>query len=230
MAIGPWWLLYRGSYGPTDRHAHHAVQILSSSAPATVLDHRGRPTSDHTLVIPSDIDHQIDSNGRALIVFVDADSSVGRRLTRSCEGQVAAFDRFVAVDTSDASAVVNRLLGLVDPAVGESRPVSPEIAAVLGELADDPDTGTAPGLADRVGLSPSRFSERFTREVGIPLRSYRRWVRMLHAVDALGAGASLTEAAHRAGFTDSAHLTHTFRANFGLAPSDLLAATQFEDH
>ena len=32
-------------------------------------------------------------------------------------------------------------------------------------------------------------------------------------------GASLTEAAHLAGFADSAHLSRTFRAMFGVAPS-----------
>jgi AraC-like DNA-binding protein len=227
--MGPWWLLYRGRYGQTDPHAHHAVQILSSSTKVTVLDEAGHPTSGLTLAIPSDVHHQIDSSGRAVIVFVDADSAVGRRLARSCGSHIAACDGFVPVDALNAAAVVEQLLVLVDPAASETRPVSSAIAQVLAALADDPDAGTARQFASRVGLSPSRFSARFSREVGIPLRSYRRWVRMLHAVDALAAGASITEAAHRAGFTDSAHLTHTFRAHFGLAPRDLLAATQFED-
>jgi len=108
--------------------------------------------------------------------------------------------------------------------------VSDGVAAALAELADDPGAGTVVEFAARSGLSPSRFSQRFAREVGIPLRSYRRWVRMLHALDALATGASLTAAAHCAGFTDSAHLTHTFRDHFGLAPTDLLAATRFEPH
>ena len=47
-------------------------------------------------------------------------------------------------------------------------------------------------------------------------------------LEALAQGASLTAAAHDAGFTDSAHLTHTFRDHFGLAPTDLLAATRFQ--
>lgn len=32
-------------------------------------------------------------------------------------------------------------------------------------------------------------------------------------------GSSLTEAAHVAGFADSAHLSRTFRSMFGIAPS-----------
>lgn len=39
-------------------------------------------------------------------------------------------------------------------------------------------------------------------------------------------GAGLTEAAHRAGFADSAHLSRTFRAMFGVAPSLLFKPGQ----
>jgi AraC-like DNA-binding protein len=40
-------------------------------------------------------------------------------------------------------------------------------------------------------------------------------------VDVFAAGGSLTDAAHEAGFADSAHLSRTFRRMFGVAPSSL---------
>lgn len=58
-------------------------------------------------------------------------------------------------------------------------------------------------LAAAVGLSPSRVTHLLRDQVGIPLRTYRRWVRFLIAAEALR-GASLTDAAHRAGFADVA--------------------------
>ena len=39
----------------------------------------------------------------------------------------------------------------------------------------------------------------------------------------IAAGCSLTEAAHDAGFSSSAHLSSTFKRMFGLTASDLLA-------
>jgi len=59
---------------------------------------------------------------------------------------------------------------------------------------------------------------------GLPLRRFRIWNRMGVAIAAVSAGASLTVAAHRAGFSSSAHFSTAFRAMFGLCPSDLVAA------
>ena len=205
VAVGPWWLRYTGVYGPTGRHAHHAVQIISSTTDVTVA--HGRDASSTvlrapTITIPSDLSHAIVSSGTATIVFVDGDSAAGRRLSARCDGRPVGADTLTPAPDGDGGQIVSEVLALVDDTTIAAAPVTPAVAAVLAELADDPDAGT--------------------------LGSYRRWIRMLHAVEALAQGASLTAAAHDAGFTDSAHLTHTFRDHFGLAPTDLLAATRFQ--
>jgi AraC-like DNA-binding protein len=58
--------------------------------------------------------------------------------------------------------------------------------------------------------------------VGIPFRRFVLWSRMRQAVASTQAGRDLTEAAVDAGFSDSAHLSRTFRAMFGLSPSMVL--------
>jgi AraC-like DNA-binding protein len=229
VAVGPWWLLYTGVYGPTGRHAHHAVQIISSAIDVAVGHVNDDELTAPTIIIPSDFAHAIGSSGAATMVFVDADSSAGRRLTARCDGRPIGFATATPAPGRGADQIVREILGLVgDVSVAAAPPVTPAIAGVLAELADDPDAGTVVEFAARADVSPGRFSRRFSREVGIPLRSYRRWARMLHAIEALAGGASLTVAAHNAGFTDSAHLTHTFRDYFGLAPTDLLATTRFQ--
>jgi AraC-like DNA-binding protein len=50
------------------------------------------------------------------------------------------------------------------------------------------------------------------------------WLRLRRAVEQVQAGATLTQAAALAGFSDSAHLTRVFRTNFGLPPSAVLQA------
>jgi AraC family transcriptional regulator len=50
---------------------------------------------------------------------------------------------------------------------------------------------------------------------GLPFRTYLLWLRLTKAVGVFAGGRSLTEAAHEAGFADSAHFSRTFRRMFG---------------
>jgi AraC-like DNA-binding protein len=56
---------------------------------------------------------------------------------------------------------------------------------------------------------------------GLPFRTYVVWLRLMRAVELYSAGSSLTDAAHGAGFSDSSHLSRTFRRMFGI-PADSL--------
>jgi len=87
-----------------------------------------------------------------------------------------------------------------------------------------------PGLTHRVsehaaqaGLSVSQFQRLFTQSTGLPWRRWRLWQRTSSAVRNIIAGASLTEAAHAAGFSSGAHFSDTFKAMFGMPPSNLSA-------
>jgi AraC-like DNA-binding protein len=71
------------------------------------------------------------------------------------------------------------------------------------------------------GLSASRFQHVFRREFGVAGRPYIRWLRLQRAACDLIAGASLSQAAHAAGFSDTAHISRTFRSTVGVAPSDI---------
>lgn len=73
-------------------------------------------------------------------------------------------------------------------------------------------------LAQGAGLSASRFGHVFTESVGVPVRAYMRWLRLQRAARALVSGRSATQAAYRAGFSDAAHLTRTFRRTLGVSP------------
>ncbi|MBC9250328.1 hypothetical protein A9179_08600 [Pseudomonas alcaligenes] len=78
-------------------------------------------------------------------------------------------------------------------------------------------------LAAQIGLSVPRLTQLFRQTVGIPIRRYRQWHRLFVTTLGVAQGMSLTEAAVAAGFTDSAHFSHTFRTITGLKPSTVLA-------
>ena|GEM_PF-858407 len=77
-------------------------------------------------------------------------------------------------------------------------------------------------LAAEVGLSASRLGHLFAVELGLPFRAYLRWAQLQKVVSVLRDGATLTEAAHAAGYTDSAHMNRVCRSVFGINPSRLI--------
>jgi AraC-like DNA-binding protein len=85
----------------------------------------------------------------------------------------------------------------------------------------DEEIPTLHSLALKVSLSPSRLGHLFREQTGLPLRQYRLWLRLQKALQSLTQNHSLTVAAHIAYFSDSAHLSRTFRRMFGIAPSEL---------
>jgi len=72
-------------------------------------------------------------------------------------------------------------------------------------------------VAMQLGLSESRFLHLFSEQMGIAWRPYLLWRRTICAVSAITQGKSATEAAHLAGFSDSSHLSRTFRSLFGMS-------------
>jgi transcriptional regulator GlxA family with amidase domain len=77
-------------------------------------------------------------------------------------------------------------------------------------------------IAAEVDLSESRFSHLFSENLRVPVRRYLLWLRLRDALHMMGSVGNLTEAAHTAGFSDSAHLSRSFRSALGIAPSDLV--------
>jgi AraC-like DNA-binding protein len=77
--------------------------------------------------------------------------------------------------------------------------------------------------AARQGLSESRMTHLTTETLGAPPRVWGAWFKLQRAIReaALGA-ANLTQAAHRAGFADSAHLTRTSKQLLGVRPAEML--------
>lgn len=74
-------------------------------------------------------------------------------------------------------------------------------------------------LAASLGLPAPVFSRRFRAFHRVSAQQYRKHVRLAAATRALGRGSSILCAAHEAGFADSAHLSRTFRAQYGVSPS-----------
>ncbi|SDT87291.1 helix-turn-helix transcriptional regulator [Halopseudomonas salegens] len=91
-----------------------------------------------------------------------------------------------------------------------------------------PLTSTVADIAAEVGLSPDRLSHLFSDKLGIPIKSYILWARMRRAVELIARGEPLSAIAYDVGFSDSAHLTRTYKQFFGLTPSFVAKAMKID--
>jgi AraC-like DNA-binding protein len=108
------------------------------------------------------------------------------------------------------------------PGLARLAPSDPRIAAVVDHLEAHPlEPHTHVTLARLVHLSPSRFAHLFREQLGLPVRNYLLWRRLVFALSRLQQGQSITTAAYESGFADGAHLCRSFRSVFGAMPTDL---------
>ena len=221
----------------TDFHSHHAVQVTLSLGGRFELR-----TTDHRIAadaaVAPDVSHLFEAEGLNAILFIEPESRAGRAIARRL------FERAVLVpippglamdlverlvvayrDSSKDDAplvdlgrsLVARLADTVDAELPDAR-IQKIIAYATARL-DNPITLGA--AAKSVGLSPGRARHLFVEQTGLPFRTYLLWLRIVKAVGLFAGGSSLTEAAHEAGFADSAHFSRTFRRMFGIPAAAL---------
>ncbi len=186
------------------------------------------------VIIGADVQHRLaESDKPVTLLYLEGESGHGRAIRDSLRGGARRLSRsavtclLAAIDQGQspdpvAAAVLSVLTG--DRKLRQAKPVADTvIAASLAALPRPlPQRLTLESLARQCRLSPSRYAHRFAAHTGMALRPYLRWLRLLTAVEGVVQGASLTDAAHQAGFSDSAHFSRTFRRHFGIAPSVLL--------
>ena len=101
--------------------------------------------------------------------------------------------------------------------------IDSRVSQSIERLRMEPENHFSVGdIASHAALSESRFSHLFTEQIGVSVRRYQLWLRLREAIHLLARGGSLTDTAYEAGFSDSSHLTRTFRQMLGIAPSALL--------
>lgn len=176
--------------------------------------------------------HRVIATGRTAFLWVDPETRAARALAQvrpSVDGK--GHERLVSLlREMDRSEPTHdeawALLDLWRSIWLDGLPQLPRLDRRVSEVVDLIDSAPVPlanryEAADQVALSPSRFSALFTQQVGMPLRKYLLWRRLLFGIRRLGNGASVTSAAVEAGFADGAHFSRVFRATFGCKPSSL---------
>jgi AraC-like DNA-binding protein len=216
-------------------HSHHCIQVII--ALRGTLSIRGGPEDEWVrcgaVLVRPDAVHEVDARGTTVLIgFVDPETEVGAALSGQIQGggdisyiaasRVARWRSGLCPTLNEESVerwIRTELLHDQSPVK-----IHPGVNRVLKYLrqrlgrGDDVSLGTLAAIA---GLSPSRFAHVFTQSIGAPLRPYILWLRLQRASCEMMNGSTATTAAHRAGFSDAAHMTRTFRRMLGTTPTQL---------
>ena len=200
-------------------HIEHGTAIaVGIDGDVEVNGVRGR-----AVIVPPDVPYALRSAGPAATYLFDPELAP-RIAAHARDGGTRVLGRRVAEVVAAHRALLARpdvLHGVGDElgrllATGTPRPIDRRVARVV-EALRDPDGEPVP-----TSLSAAHLRELFARDIGMPMRRYALWRRLLHALARVGP-VDLTTAAHAGGFADLAHFSRTCRRMLGYAPSELWA-------
>ena len=235
-------VLYLGpSFDPVV-HKHHAVQLcIGIDGPFRIALHeKDSWRSVRAALIGSDVAHQISSQQTAMaFLYLDNEMADYQTLLKiSDEAKLGVLksevDEHLLITLAQASnscsalepkELCQQILSIFGISLNEIEHIDPRISKVLQQLDRTPDGQCDSRELEEIAcLSSSRLQHLFREQVGVPIRRYSLWLRLRRVLGRAIEGKTLMDAAHAAGFSDSAHLSRVFKAMFGIAPSLLFSA------
>jgi AraC-like DNA-binding protein len=237
QGMSVWVLEAPEGFGDAAYHSHHAVQITVSLSGRLELADSAGALSGRVLAVAPDARHKIAGHGLLAFIFIEPESGFGRALSDRLfrHGPLAEMDdpdfvrlveplihAFEAPLSQDLMLRTARAAMEAITRFGERPGPDARIRRIIDHAASHP--GQPLGLvAESAGvyLSPSRLRHLFVEQTGLAFKTYMLWQRLVRAVELYSNGVSLTEAAHAAGFADSAHFSRVFKRTFGLPATTL---------
>lgn len=159
--------------------------------------------------------------GRALAALSSPEGITALDPSPAAEPLAVLFEGFLArrgdvVVSAAARRVLTHLTDGVEPRQATNERIVRALAWLNAHIKEQV---TLDQVAAEVFLSPSRFRHLFVEEMGMGLRPWLLWRRFMRTWGMIMEGASISRAAHEAGFADAAHFTRTSNRMIGVAPS-----------
>jgi AraC-like DNA-binding protein len=182
--------------------------------PLVVVTEGARIEADMVLIRP-DVEHSVEIGGHAKVLYFDG---LAFPLDAAVAASVPEHLLSLATDALDGSVDATLELRLRLSNKEENCP--PAIARIVKDMLGDPmDRMSQFELAARTGLERTQALRSFKAATGMTFRAFKNWTGLQAAARQIAEGELVRTAAMDAGFSDSAHLTRSFRSAFGTTPS-----------
>lgn len=232
IAILPGMGVFKGESGDNHEHHHWAHQLsIGLKQPVCIVAEKNTLEAK-ALFVRAGTPHRL-LPGSVLSCYFDPVSSEAKAIhtmlydTRAIVEPPAELVGRVMQAFDEASSIDKGLVLLrsalrTEPDCSDDRQLLEVVLDAVRISLESQCVLTRGSLARLTGLSESRFSHWFREQTGMPLRSYRKWLRLIGGIEQVLAGRTFVDAAYNAGFADQAHFTRTFVQMFGVKPSDVL--------
>lgn len=234
LLIEPGVLAIFGAVPKTAAHQHTLIQITLPIGDADMrltLPNHDEIQLTGANIINQAISHQLTMQA-GWAILIEPSCHVGKQITAKLANKAfIEIDIYKNLDSTQSLSELLGLCGLIpSPLIPAPITTAPQtkVDARITQLLDKlnrcigkecvkPQQWRAADIAAELNLSESRFLHLFKDTMQIPWRPYLLWRRLICAVQTLQQGKTATEAAYIAGFSDSAHLSRTFKKQFGLS-------------
>jgi len=220
-----------GDFGFAAPH-HHAAPalLLGLSGPISVQIGAASPVQCRSVLIDANVEHSIDCQGeRVATLYSEVDSLNASQLRNTfLNSDPVAFD--ITSTTPHAKRLERNVLTADLPALlkytlnKQEKPMDPRISVCLEYMKMNAHYSASQSyFAEQVSLSRSRLNHLFKGHTGVSFRRFKLWYQLSHFMRDIHGTKNLTASALNSGFSDSAHLSNSYRKVFGLTPSSILA-------
>jgi AraC-like DNA-binding protein len=218
-------------------HAHDWHQVVYAIAGVLTVSTEGRSfaiSPEQAVWVPRGATHRVGSllgaEFRSLWIADEAGRNLASRptvlavspLLKALIVEAAALE-----DERDEDGYATRVATLILDQLRRARPLAgslpwPRDEALLrmceALYLDPADGRTAEDWARDLGMSSRTLARRFEAEVGSSQRSWRRRLRLFRAIELMGGGMSVTEAALELGYGSTSAFVFAFRSDMGASP------------
>jgi AraC-like DNA-binding protein len=229
----------------TDVHQHHAIQLIMTFNKPFTMKTATKELNVTDVIIDSNQPHncRVSEDTRFILLNIDPLSEIGKILKQKFlfnsgiqkmhrDNTMKFINKLKLVmknkdfTSEEVTKLTFRFLAdLVGSAV--SSKTDSRIEIILQVIRTRAfENISIKELSEICHLSSGRLIHLFTKEVGIPIRRYVLWIRLMSAIQKAFESHNLQEAAIDSGFSDAPHFNRTFKKMFGLAPTAILKNSQ----
>ena len=221
------------SFGAADTHKHPLSHLFFGKHGCKVTAD-GKEIQGNVIWLDSNVKHIVkNGNGCDFFLLIDPTSVIMEQLQEKYmqKSFCAEISDIVAntpenlADLSDSEiiSVTENILSELGVKTSEVSSKDERIEQIVSRLISGEWLDySVKKIAGSVFLSESRLTHLFKEQAGISLKSYILIRRMERAYKFVTSGGKITQAAHEAGFSSSAHLAYTCKTLTGVSITDVL--------